>query len=107
MFSLGFSEILVILIVTIVFVGPDHLPGIAQKLGRIFWQVKHAAEEFKKEVAIPSLGLDTDEFKKELKSLTSLKTDMTSEVKNIILETKTLEIDQKQEPTVKIKTEEN
>ena len=102
MFSLGFSEILVILIVTIVFVGPDHLPGIAQKLGRIFWQVKHSAEEFKKEIAIPSLGLDTEEFKKELKSLTSLKTDMTSEVKNIITEAKTLEVDIEQEPTAKI-----
>ncbi len=69
MFGLGGSEILVILIVALIFVSPDKIPEIAQWLGRTIWRIKHTAEEFKKEVAIPSLGLDKVNFKEEFKEL--------------------------------------
>ena len=72
MFGLGGSEILVILIVALIFISPDKLPEIAQWLGRTVWKVKHTAEEFRKEVAIPSLGLDSATFKSEIQELREL-----------------------------------
>lgn len=74
MFGLGGSEIIVILIVAIIFISPDKLPEIAQWLGRTVWKVKHTAEEFRKEVALPSLGLDKVDFKDEFKELRDLNT---------------------------------
>lgn len=61
MFGLGLSEIIVILVVALIFIGPDKLPEVAQKLGKLVWQVKHSAEELRKELTLP----DYDEFKKE------------------------------------------
>ncbi len=61
MFGLGLSEIAVILVIALIFIGPDKLPEVAQKLGKLVWQVKHSAEELRKELTLP----DYDEFKKE------------------------------------------
>lgn len=72
MFGLGGSEILVILIVALIFISPDKIPEIAQWLGKTVWKVKHSAEEFRREVAVPSLGLDKNNISKEI-----------SEIKNI------------------------
>jgi len=76
MFGLGGSEILVILIVAILFISPDKIPEIAQWLGRTVWKVKHTAEEFRREVAIPSLGLDQIGMKDEIKALRNLKSEI-------------------------------
>ncbi len=72
MFGLGGSEILVILIVALIFISPDKIPEIAQWLGKTIWKVKHTAEEFRREVAIPSLGLDKNSFKDEMRELKDL-----------------------------------
>ncbi len=74
MFGLGGSEILVILIVALIFISPDKIPEIAQWLGKTVWKVKHTAEEFRREVAIPSLGLDKDCFKDEIREIKDLNT---------------------------------
>ncbi|HMO16877.1 MAG TPA: twin-arginine translocase TatA/TatE family subunit [Oligoflexia bacterium] len=51
---LGLSEIMVILLITLIVVGPEKLPELAQKLGRLVWQLKHSAEELRKELSLPS-----------------------------------------------------
>lgn len=74
MFGLGFSEILVILALALIVVGPDKLPELAQKLGRIIWQLKHTAEEFRKEIALPPLDLENP-LKRDFEDLKKLNQD--------------------------------
>jgi len=69
MFGLGFSEILLILAVALIFVGPDKLPELAQKLGRLVWQVRHSAEELRKEISLPS----SEEMKSMQKEIAALR----------------------------------
>jgi sec-independent protein translocase protein TatB len=57
MFGLGFAEIIVIMILALIVVGPDKLPELAQKLGKLIWQVRHTAEEFRKEVGLHDLDI--------------------------------------------------
>jgi sec-independent protein translocase protein TatB len=71
MFGLGFSEILIVLCIALIVVGPDQIPELARKLGRMIWQVKHTAEEFRKEVGLSELDFHGD-FKEELKELEEL-----------------------------------
>ena len=73
MFGLGISEIILIMVVAIVFVGPDKLPELAQKIGRLVWQVKHSAEELRKEIAIPKLDSDFNPLKDEIEDLKKLR----------------------------------
>lgn len=72
MFGLGISEIILILVVAIVFVGPEKLPELAQKIGRLVWQVKHSAEELRKEIALPKLDSDFNPIKDEIEELKNL-----------------------------------
>lgn len=55
MFGLGFSEIMVILVVALVVLGPDKLPGVARGLGKALGQFQRGMEEFKREMALPRL----------------------------------------------------
>lgn len=50
MFGLGTWEILIILVVALIFIGPDKLPGVAKQIGKGFRQVKNAMEEVDAEV---------------------------------------------------------
>ena len=61
MFNIGFSELILILLVAFVIVGPKDLPKVARALGRGVRNVKRWIDEFKEET-----GLDEaiDEFNK-------------------------------------------
>ena len=72
MFGLGFSELLVILAVALIFIGPDKLPELAQKLGRFIWQVKHTSEELRREIALPEFQKEFEAQKKQLKKEISM-----------------------------------
>jgi Tat protein translocase TatB subunit len=45
MFGIGFSELVVIVLVLIVFVRPDDLPAIVRKLARIYAELRRAYRE--------------------------------------------------------------
>ena len=45
MFGIGFSEIVIIALVVIVFVRPSDLPAFVRKLGRLYGQAKRAYAE--------------------------------------------------------------
>lgn len=97
MFGLGGSEILVILIVTLIFISPDKIPEIAQWLGRTIWKIKHTAEEFRKEVAIPGLGLDQTGLRDELNTLRELRTDLKNTLESPIKTLGSSLLEEKQE----------
>ena len=46
MFGLGMQELLVILVIALIVVGPQQLPTIAKSLGRGLAEFKRAADEF-------------------------------------------------------------
>ena len=56
MFGIGMTELLIILVVALIFLGPKKLPGIARSLGKGLKEFKKASQEVK-----ASLDLDDDE----------------------------------------------
>ena len=63
MFSLGWSEILLIGVVLLVFVGPDRLPLVLRSAGRIFGQLRRAADELRRAFVLEA---DRQELEKTL-----------------------------------------
>ena len=61
MFNIGFSELILILLVAFVIVGPRDLPKVARALGRGVRWVKTFIRDFQEETG---LGEAVDEFKK-------------------------------------------
>ena len=80
MFNIGFSELILILLVAFVIVGPRDLPKVARALGRGVRWIKTFVKEFQEET-----GLDeaVDEFKKTSRDLekTFREADPTPELK--------------------------
>lgn len=80
MFNIGFSELLLVLLVAFVVVGPRDLPKIARTLGRGTRKLKAFLKEFQQET-----GLDeaVDEWKKTSRDLqqTLRKSDPTADLK--------------------------
>lgn len=66
MFNIGFSELILILLVAFVIVGPRDLPRVARALGRGVRWIKAFIKDFQEET-----GLDeaVDEFKKTSRDL--------------------------------------
>lgn len=55
MFDLGMQEILIVLVVALVFIGPKRLPEIARTLGRAFIQLRRAGEELKGQIDLATI----------------------------------------------------
>ena len=80
MFNIGFSELILILLVAFVVVGPKDLPKVARALGRGVRWVKTFIKDFQEETG---LGEAVDEFKKTSRELekTFREADPTKELK--------------------------
>ncbi len=63
MFNLGFQEILLILVIAIIVVGPKNLPNVARALGRAYAEFRRAMHEFQETVESTEV---VREFKEEL-----------------------------------------
>lgn len=50
MFGIGMPELLVILVVALVFIGPSKLPDVAQALGRGMREFRRASDELKQTI---------------------------------------------------------
>lgn len=74
MFGIGMPEMLLILAIALIVIGPKKLPDLAKSLGRAFAEFKQATSELKE-----SLDIDS-----ELKDIKKTFNDMGDEVKDAI-----------------------
>jgi Tat protein translocase TatB subunit len=78
-FGIGFGELLVILLVAFVVVGPAGLPKAARTLGKIVRSAQQAVRELSDE-----LDLNEEELKESEKALTKIKDEVKDELKKEI-----------------------
>lgn len=67
MFGIGFPELIVILIIALIVIGPHKLPDIAKALGKAFAEFKRATEEIKETVKDASLDKIVNQSAKPVK----------------------------------------
>ncbi len=74
MFGMGFTEIILILIVAIVFLGPDKLPQVAVNIAKFFKSFKNtvndAKESINKEIGVEELRQNAIGYKEKIDSVT-------------------------------------
>ena len=84
--KIGFAELLVIIIVAMVFIGPDKLPVYARKLGKMLNQLKEYTGEATKEVQ-ENIVEPLEEIQKPLKEavapLNEIKKDLDDSVSSV------------------------
>lgn len=71
MFGIGMPEMLLILVIALIVIGPKKLPDLAKSLGRAFAEFKRATSELKESFEIDS----------ELKDIKTTFNDMSNEIK--------------------------
>lgn len=71
MFGIGFSELVIILVIALVVVGPERLPGLARQAGQFVRQLRNMYNQVR-EQARAELGPDFDEFERNLHELRAL-----------------------------------
>ncbi len=65
MFGIGLPEILVILVIALIFIGPQKLPDIAKALGRAVGEFKRATEDIKSSIDVDINSPVTEEPPKQ------------------------------------------
>lgn len=71
MFGIGFTELLIILVIALVVVGPERLPGLARQAGMFVREIRKMYDQVR-EQARAELGDDFDEFERNLHELRAL-----------------------------------
>lgn len=71
MFDIGWSELLVIAVVTIVVVGPKDLPKVLRAAGQFSRQARKMANEFKAGLSELAAEAELDEVKKSIHHVTN------------------------------------
>jgi len=87
MFGLGMPEILLILAIALMVIGPKKLPDLAKTLGRAMGEFKKAAQDFKQSLDVESTVNEfkapitsvTDDLKAAADAMNPLSTDATGE----------------------------
>ena len=61
MLGVGFEEIVLILVVALIVLGPQRLPEVARMLGRAYAQLRRASEEFQNTIRQDLAALERQE----------------------------------------------
>ncbi|MBW1892144.1 MAG: twin-arginine translocase subunit TatB [Deltaproteobacteria bacterium] len=84
MFGIGMPEMLLILAIALIVIGPKKLPDLAKYLGRAIGEFKKAASDFKESIDIDNNISDVknqlEDVKDNIRSATELKSDLKSEL---------------------------
>lgn len=68
MFNIGGAELIVILLIAFVIVGPKDLPKIARALGRFVRYIRAMVEEVKRETGLDELTEEFKDIERDVKS---------------------------------------
>lgn len=74
MFGIGMPEMILILAIALIIIGPKKLPDLAKSLGRAIGEFKRATSEFK----------DTIDIDNDLKEIKDTVEDTADDIKNVI-----------------------
>ena len=66
MFGVGMQEVIVILVVALIVIGPKKLPDLARALGRAIGEFKRAADDLKEDLDINGLKEERDRLVQEI-----------------------------------------
>ncbi len=91
MFNIGFGEIMLVLVVAFVIVGPDDLPKVARWLGRNLRKLRLMLRELKQETGWDELEKEVKDVQRDVKA-TVRELDVTADLKDAARSVKT-EID--------------
>ena len=84
--KIGFCELVVIVVIAFVFIGPDQLPVYAKKLGKMLRELKKytgaASEEIQKNVVEPLNEIQAP-IKEAVAPLTDIKKDIDDSMKDV------------------------
>ena len=83
MFNIGISEIILLLLIAFLVVGPDDLPKVARALGRFVRYVRAMIEEVKRESGFDEVA---DELKGMSRELKGVGRDLEQEIKGVTRE---------------------
>ncbi len=72
MFGIGVPELMLIMVIALIVIGPDKLPQVAKQIARFVGDLKRASEDFKKQLDVDGL-----EDIRELKEMANLKNPQT------------------------------
>ena len=84
MFSFGWSEIALTLIIVVIFVGPKEIPNLLKQIGNFSKSVKKISREFKKSLNDIADESDIKDIKKSISEIKNIKEDIdpSSEIKS-------------------------
>ena len=80
MFNIGFTELILVLLIAFLVVGPKDLPKVARWLGRCVKKAKQLLNEVKKEVGWDELTEETASIRKDIDQ-TVKDTDITADLR--------------------------
>jgi len=66
MLGVGMQEIIVILVVALIVIGPKKLPDLARALGKAIGEFKRAADDLKEDLDISGLRNERDKLMREI-----------------------------------------
>ncbi|MDT8339650.1 MAG: Sec-independent protein translocase protein TatB, partial [Sulfurimonas sp.] len=96
MFGMGFTEILIIAVMAILFLGPDKLPSTMVEIAKFFRNAKNTIgsmkESFEDELNVKSMKDEALSYKKELQNASNQVKDATN-IKKMAAKLTTLEDD--------------
>jgi Tat protein translocase TatB subunit len=85
MFGIGFPEMMVIVVVALIFIGPDKLPGVMRSVGRGLVQLKRATNDVRTTVQDEMRDIEREI---DLKDMKDAKTELESEFGSVAKQAK-------------------
>lgn len=89
MFEVGFSEIIVIVVVALIVIGPDKLPKLARTYGLLYGRAQRyisgVKQDIDRQVALDTMKKATADAQQKLLSMQSTLIDVHSEIEDMVL----------------------